>query len=158
MPRGTYLGHELEEQPGAVYVPRVRVETCHPERRLVGALWHIDSVLLTRSSLKPFRGIKVDDVEFACLDLFVRSDRPLVRYEHLTGIHILKTQLRVLASEEGAGHLPYGRFSGRARIRYPVHVFCQGPEAGFETYHRGVGGHPARPYKALQGYYDMQFV
>ena len=98
-PRGTYLGHELEEQPGAVYVPRVWVETRHPKRRLAGTLWHIDSVLMTRSSLKPFRGIKVDDVEFACLDLFVRSNRPLVRYEHLTRIHILKTQLRVLASE-----------------------------------------------------------
>ena len=93
-------------------------------------------MLMTRSSLKPFRAIKVDDVEFACLDLFVRSDRSLVRYEHLTRIHILKTQLRLLASEEGAGHLPYVRYSGRARIRHPVHVFCQGPEAGYicETY------------------------
>ena len=110
MPRGTYLGHELEEQPGAVYVPRVRVETCHPERRLVGALWHIDSVLMTRSSLKPFRGIKVDDVDFACLDVLVKNDLPLGRYEHLTRIHILKTQLRMLASEEGAGHLPYVQY------------------------------------------------
>lgn len=99
MLEGTYLAYDLEEQTGAVYVPRVWVETRHPERRLVGALWHIDSVLITRSSLKPFRAIKVDDVDFVCLDLFVRSDRPLVRYEHLTGIHILKTQLRVLASE-----------------------------------------------------------
>ena len=99
MPEETYLAYELEEQPGAVYVPRVRVETRHPQRRLVSALWHIDSVLMTRSSLKPFRGIKVDDVEFACLDLFVRSDRSLVRYEHLTRIHILKTQLRLLSSE-----------------------------------------------------------
>ena len=110
MPRGTYLGHELEEQPGAVYVPRVWVETRHPERRLVGALWHIDSVLMTRSSLKSFRGIKVYNVDFACLDLLVKNDLPLGRYEHLTRIHILKTQLRVLASEEGAGHLPYGRY------------------------------------------------
>ena len=130
MLEGTYVAYDLEEQPGAVYVPRVWVETCHPERRLVGALWHIDSVLLTRSSLKPFRGIKVDDVEFACLDLFVRSDLPLGRYEHLARVHILTTQLRISARTQGAGCSPYGRYSGRARIRYPVHVFCQVSERG----------------------------
>ena len=64
----------------------------------------------------------------------MKNDLPLGRYEHLTRIHILKTQLRVLASEEGAGHLPYGRYSGRARIRYPVQVFCQVLERG--TYAR----------------------
>ena len=91
MPGGTYLAYNLEEQTGAVYVPRVWVETCHPERWLVGALWHIDSVLMTRSSLKPFRAIKVDDVDFACLDLLVKNDLPLGGHEHLTRIHILKT-------------------------------------------------------------------
>ena len=95
----TYLGDPFEEEPGAVYVPGVRVETRHAERRLVSALWHIDSVLMTRSSLKPFRVIKVDYVDFACLDLFVKNDLPLGRYEHLTRIHILETQLRILASE-----------------------------------------------------------
>ena len=95
----TCLRYVLEEQSGAVYVPGVRVETRHPKRRLVSALWHIDSVLMTRSSLKPFRVIKVDYVDFACLDLFVKNDLPLGRYEHLTRIHILETQLRILASE-----------------------------------------------------------
>ena len=99
MPGEAYLAYELEEQPGAIYVPRVWVETRHPERRLVSALWHIDSVLLTRSSLKPFGVIKVDDIDFACLDLLVKNDLPLGGHEHLTRIHILKTQLRVLASE-----------------------------------------------------------
>ena len=130
----TYLGDPFEEEPGAVYVPGVRVETRHAERRLVSALWHIDSALMTRSSLKPFRGIKVDDVAFACLYLFMENDLPLGRYEHLARVHILTTQLRISARTQGAGCSPYGQYSGRARIRYPVHVFCQGPEAGFETY------------------------
>ena len=102
-----YLTNPSKEQPGAVYVPRVRVKTCHAERRLVSALGHIDSVLMTRSSLKPFRGIKVYDVDFACLDLFVKNDLPLGRYEHLTRIHILKTQLRGLASERESKTTPY---------------------------------------------------
>ena len=94
-----YLTYPFKEQSGAVYVPRVRVKTCHAERRLASAFWQIDRMLVTRSSLKPFRAIKDDDVDFACLDLLVKNDLPLGGHEHLTRIHILKTQLRVLASE-----------------------------------------------------------
>ena len=84
-----YLTYPSKEQPGAVYVPRVRIETCHAGRRLVSALWQIDSMLVTRSSLKPSRGIVVNDVDLACLDVLVESDILLGGDENLTVIHVL---------------------------------------------------------------------
>ena len=84
-----YLTYPFKEQSGAVYVPRVRVKTCHAERRLASALWQIDSMLVTRSSLKPSGGIVVNDVDLACLYILVESDFLLGGDENLTVIHVL---------------------------------------------------------------------
>ena len=123
MLEGTYLAYDLEEQTGAVYVPRVWVETCHPQRWLVGALWHIDSVLMTRSSLKPSGGIVVNDVDLACLYILMESDFLLGGDENLTVIHVLTPhRLDILRYLAVTVHSPYEQCSERAGIRFPVRM------------------------------------
>ena len=118
-----YLTYPFKEQPGAVYVPRVRVKTCHAERRLVSALWQIDRMLVTRSSLKPSRGIVVNDVDLACLYILVESDFLLGGDEDLTVIHVLTPhRLDILRYLAFTVHSPYERCSERAEIRFPVHM------------------------------------
>ena len=58
----SYLRYILEKHTGAVYVPRIWVESRHAERRLAIALWQLDGVLVTRTFVETFGGIKVDNV------------------------------------------------------------------------------------------------
>ena len=58
-----YLTYPFKEQPGAVYVPRIWVESRHAERRLAIALWQLDGVLVTWTFVETFGGIEVDDVD-----------------------------------------------------------------------------------------------
>ena len=118
-----YLTYPSKEQPGAVYVPRVRIETCHAGRRLVSALWQIDSMLVTRSFLKPSGGIVVNDVDIACLYILVESDFLLGGDENLTVIHVLTPhRLDILRYLAVTVHSPYERYSERAEIRFPVRM------------------------------------
>ena len=61
----SYLRYILEKHTGAVYVPRIWVESRHAERRLAIALWQLDGVLMTRTFVEPFGGIGVDDVDLS---------------------------------------------------------------------------------------------
>ena len=58
----SYLRYILEKHTGAVYVPRIWVESRHAERRLAMALWQRDGVLVTWTFVEMFGGIEVDDV------------------------------------------------------------------------------------------------
>ena len=62
-----YLRYILEKHTGAVYVPRIWVESRHAERRLAIALWQLDGVLITRTFVEMFGGIEVDDVDLSWL-------------------------------------------------------------------------------------------
>ena len=62
-----YLTNPSKEQPGAVYVPRIWVESRHTKRRLAIALWQLDGVLITRTFVEMFGGIEVDNVDLSWL-------------------------------------------------------------------------------------------
>ena len=63
----SYLRYILEKHTGAVYVPRIWVESRHTKRRLAIALWQLDGVLITRTFVEMFGGIEVDDVDLSWL-------------------------------------------------------------------------------------------
>ena len=60
-----YLRYILEKHTGAIYVPRIWVESGHAERRLAIALWQLDGVLVTWTFVETFGGIEVDDVDLS---------------------------------------------------------------------------------------------
>ena len=61
----SYLRYILEKHTGAVYVPRIWVESCHTKRRLAIALWQLDGVLVTWTFVETFRRIEVDDIDLS---------------------------------------------------------------------------------------------
>ena len=63
----SYLRYILEKHTGAVYVPRIWVESRHAERRLAIALGQLDGVLITRTFVEMFGGIEVDNVDLSWL-------------------------------------------------------------------------------------------